>query len=141
MFKIRLELANQNEIEIQGEMIDDLNQMAQTILKTINGAKQLSTYAEPAAVEEYNGWPNYETWNVALWFSNDEGIYNLTRRIVKGAPGRAAAADSLRDLAEESDPTAERADFYADIMSHALRGRVDWFKSADSIAEEIEREW
>jgi hypothetical protein len=27
----------------------------------------------------YNGWTNYETWNVALWLQNDEGLYNLAR--------------------------------------------------------------
>jgi len=27
----------------------------------------------------YNGWANYETWNVALWLQNDEGMYSLAK--------------------------------------------------------------
>jgi hypothetical protein len=27
----------------------------------------------------YNGWKNYETWNVILWLDNDEGFYSLVQ--------------------------------------------------------------
>ena len=28
-----------------------------------------------STTQKYNGWKNYQTWNVALWFGNDEGLY------------------------------------------------------------------
>lgn len=31
----------------------------------------------------YNGWPNYETWNVMLWLDNDEGLYRAYRAETK----------------------------------------------------------
>jgi len=27
----------------------------------------------------YNGWTNYETWNVALWIGGDQGLYNFAK--------------------------------------------------------------
>lgn len=29
---------------------------------------------------EYNGWTNYETWNVALYIQNDYGLYSIAQR-------------------------------------------------------------
>ncbi len=29
--------------------------------------------------QDYNGWTNYETWNVALWLGNDESLYSMAR--------------------------------------------------------------
>jgi len=37
------------------------------------------TYQANLTDTEYNGWENYETWNVALWIQNDEGLYNIAR--------------------------------------------------------------
>ena len=37
------------------------------------------SYQAEIAEKGYNGWTNYETWNVALWIQNDEGLYHLAR--------------------------------------------------------------
>ena len=38
-----------------------------------------TTYQRNILSTEYNGWENYETWNVALWINNHEGLYNFAR--------------------------------------------------------------
>ena len=35
------------------------------------------TYQQNLTDTEYNGWTNYETWNVSLWIQNDEGYYDI----------------------------------------------------------------
>ena len=35
--------------------------------------------------ETYNGWTNYETWNVSLWIANDEFLYNTAKACVEYA--------------------------------------------------------
>lgn len=28
----------------------------------------------------YNGWQNYETWNVSIWLQNDEKMYKIAQK-------------------------------------------------------------
>jgi hypothetical protein len=37
------------------------------------------TFQTNIADQTYNGWTNYQTWNVALWLQNDPALYDLAR--------------------------------------------------------------
>jgi hypothetical protein len=53
---------------------------------------------EPRRDEEgYNGWKNRETWNVALWIQNDEGLYSLARECADYEAFRLAMRDGASE--------------------------------------------
>jgi len=55
-----------------------------------------STYQTQIEDTSYNGWTNHETWNVALWIQNDEGLYHMARDYRRH--GYKAFAESLKEL-------------------------------------------
>lgn len=47
---------------------------------------------------KYNGHDSYNAWNVSLWINNDEGLYNLARRLVSHCTRDGAASRMLEEL-------------------------------------------
>jgi len=104
-------------------------------------------------VSTYNGWRNYETWNVALWLDNSEGSFEYWREraeehyrdAVDSDSRKEDAAQALADEIEaehtENMPTVTGV--YADLLGASLSS-VDWREIAehyvDDVADEIDSE-
>lgn len=79
----------------------------------------------------YNGWKNYETWNVALWIGNDEPLYRLACSYVRGLD-EVTAADAEK-FVKGVLPNGTK-DFKGRGGS-ACYAEVDWDAIAEALAE------
>ena len=81
-----------------------------------------STYQTCLTDQTYNGWTNYETWNVVLWIENDEDLYNLVNQF------EIACYEDLLDVIYDcgsketpdgvkwTDPKINRAEINGDVF-------------------------
>jgi hypothetical protein len=56
--------------------------------------------------QRYNGWKNYETWNVALWIGNNEGLYENAKEL--GTYERLRDILQVRGIIETPDSVSYR---------------------------------
>lgn len=107
--------------------------------------------------ETYNGWTNYETWNVNLWMDNEQGSQEYYRetaeRTFKHAkPGgtftksERATLDFADWLKEEYETASQdileksnaQASVWADLLGAAL-SEVNWHEIAKHYIDEAEQ--
>jgi len=96
---------------------------------------------------KYNGWANYETWNIKLWMDNDEGSYHYWKEVAQELIGRACwsrgrierqLADQLQEEHESELPN-ELGGWQSDILRGALSS-VDWHEIAKALLEDSSNE-
>ena len=79
----------------------------------------------------YNGWKNWETWNVALWVDNEEAIYR--DRLARGRMNAEEAEEFVREWFPNGTPDMSGETF--DPFKHEATD-VDWQELADHWNEE-----
>lgn len=97
--------------------------------------------------DTYNGWTNYETWNVKLWMDNDPSACRYYAELVKEAWASARASEfmtrrqqaiydlSLRLKDEFEDGAPELSGSYADLLNAAL-SEINWNEIARALFDD-----
>lgn len=86
-------------------------------------------------MSEYNGWSNYETWNVKLWLDNEQGASEEMRDMARRAKSESDLAKQIEAFVDEFKPDLLDASMFSDLLNAAL-GEVDWDEIAASYYEE-----
>ena len=86
---------------------------------------------------EYNGWHNWETWNMKLWLDNEQSIYNQALLIARTYPDTYEASRRLKEFVEDlwfpelpAGPLADAANMYL--------AEVSWYEIIESYQKETE---
>jgi hypothetical protein len=94
----------------------------------------------------YNGWTNYPTWNVHLWITNEESLYDWALELVRGVVEvnrdtanagqtvRYQASGRIKDWVVDELAPDLGASFAADLLGYAL-DQVNWVEIADSMIQ------
>lgn len=71
---------------------------------------------------KYNGFKNWNHWNVSLWIQNDEPLYNTARLIRRKHKNVKDAAQAMKDILDEMGlkKTPDGAPYFASSLRCAL---------------------
>lgn len=98
----------------------------------------------------YNGYTNYETWDVSLWIDNEQWLYNEINYLAEDSFNNADAdkyrnkeevasddlADKIKEIIESQNPLIDQASMFSDLLGAAL-DNVNWQEIAENWIETI----
>lgn len=82
----------------------------------------------------YNGWTNYETWVVALWMDNEQGVQQMWHETARDVGSAVELADMVKESHEQNAP--EVTGVFADLQNAAL-AEVDWLEIARNLLDAV----
>ena len=89
---------------------------------------------------KYNGYTNYETWNLKLWADNDEPCYKLIQQAVDDCIENGGdvydLANEIKDITHDQAPEMKTG-FYSDIMIASIR-EVNFNEIAETLLKDRE---
>lgn len=96
--------------------------------------------------KKYNGWSNYETWLVNLWFDNCEHGQTMLRQFAKDSIHCAEMHGRDRDHAvyecskmiqnEVEEYMPELDGMFSDLLNSAIQ-EVNWYEIAEHIVDDM----
>lgn len=82
--------------------------------------------------KEYNGWTNYETWLINLYFGDDTDWIHTT---VNGAYSTYDLAKMIEDWVKDEEVMPQLGGVYGDLLNGAL-SEVNWYEIAEAWQED-----
>ncbi len=68
--------------------------------------------------EDYNGWKNRETWNVALWFGSTESYYKAIVEFMKDYQGTAPYKDFVLESGLSTQATGDGVKYFDEKLDY-----------------------
>lgn len=84
--------------------------------------------------EGYNGWANWETWDLFIWLTNDQATDQAARRIARRWSKPIKAAEALAAWVADSNPLKNENSWYSDVVAMSI-SRVDFLELAEAFRE------
>ena len=74
----------------------------------------------------YEGWKNYETWNVSLWLNNDEPLYRGAVEFMKDYEGKLPYVEFCKDSGLDAQKTPDDIAWFSQLLDYPALDEMMW---------------